>query len=63
MFILNGSHQLELHEAISQSLAGRTALLTLLPMSLTELLKAGIDFSVDLAILNGGYPRIYKDHL
>jgi predicted AAA+ superfamily ATPase len=28
LFILTGSHQLELHQAISQSLAGRTALLT-----------------------------------
>ncbi len=43
MFILTGSHQMELHQAISQSLAGRTALLTLLPLSLRELLEAGID--------------------
>ena len=31
-FILTGSHQFLLHEAVSQSLAGRTALLTLLPL-------------------------------
>src|ERR1700722_3087246 len=37
MFILTGSHQLELQEAITQSLAGRTALLTLLPLNLAEL--------------------------
>ena len=63
MFILTGSHQLELQEAISQSLAGRTALLTLLPLNLAELKKAGFDLSVDEWILNGGYPRIYKDRL
>ncbi|MBI2743623.1 MAG: ATP-binding protein [Chlamydiales bacterium] len=63
MFILTGSHQLELHQAISQSLAGRTALLTLLPMSLGELLKAGIDLPLDEMLLKGGYPRIYKDNL
>lgn len=63
LFILTGSHQLELQQAISQSLAGRAALLTLLPMSLDELLKADIDLSLDEALLNGGYPRIYKDHL
>jgi predicted AAA+ superfamily ATPase len=63
LFILTGSHQMELHEAISQSLAGRTALLTLLPMSLKELEKAGFTSSLDLNILQGGYPRIYKDQL
>ena len=63
VFILTGSHQLELHQAIVQSLAGRTALLTLLPMSLDELLKEGIDLSLDEALLKGGYPRIYKDNL
>ena len=63
MFILTGSHQLELQEAISQSLAGRTALLTLLPLNLDELEAAGFDLSIDEWILKGGYPRIYKDHL
>jgi uncharacterized protein len=36
-FILTGSHQPQPHEAISQSLAGRTAILTLWPFSLHEL--------------------------
>ncbi len=62
-FILTGSHQLQLHEAITQSLAGRTALLHLLPMSLTELRDAGIEPSLNQALLNGGYPGIYSDHL
>jgi len=34
--ILTGSHQFRLHEAISQSLAGRTAVHRLLPLSLAE---------------------------
>lgn len=63
MFILTGSHQLELHQAITQSLAGRTALLNLLPMSLAELSQAGIHISLDEVLLKGGYPRIYKDQL
>ena len=33
-FILTGSHQFELMERITQSLAGRTALLRLLPLSM-----------------------------
>lgn len=63
MFILTGSHQLELHQAISQSLAGRTALLTLLPMSLRELQEAGIELRLEEALIKGGYPRVYKDSL
>jgi predicted AAA+ superfamily ATPase len=63
MFILTGSHQLELHQAITQSLAGRTALLTLLPMSIGELKKAKISLRLDELLIKGGYPRIYKDEL
>ncbi|MCE5293067.1 MAG: ATP-binding protein [Chlamydiales bacterium] len=62
-FILTGSHQLELNQAITQSLAGRTALLTLLPLSLDELARADIEFSLNEVLLKGGYPRIYKDNL
>ena len=36
-YILTGSHQTDLAAAVSQSLAGRTALLRLLPLSLAEL--------------------------
>jgi hypothetical protein len=39
----DGSHQLRLHEAITRSLAGRTALLRLLPFSCQELKKARAD--------------------
>jgi predicted AAA+ superfamily ATPase len=63
MYILTGSHQLELHQAITQSLAGRTALLKLLPLSLTELAKADIDLTLDEYLLNGFFPRIYNDKL
>lgn len=63
LFILTGSHQFQLHQAISQSLAGRTALLTLLPMSLSELSQAGITLSIDDALLQGGYPRLFKEKL
>lgn len=63
MFILTGSHQLQLHEAISQSLAGRTALLTLFPLSLHELDLAKMDLALDQLLLKGGYPRVYKDEL
>ena len=40
-YILTGSQQFELSHHIAQSLAGRTALLRLLPFSLAELKRAG----------------------
>ena len=60
MYVLTGSHQLELQQAIGQSLAGRTALLQLLPLSLAELSAAGIQKSVNELLLTGFYPRIYQ---
>lgn len=63
MFILTGSHQLSLHHAISQSLAGRTALLKLLPLSIAELTAAGFDYDINDYFLKGFYPRIHKDNL
>lgn len=62
-FILTSSHQIELHHAGSQSLAGRTAVLHLLPMSIEELLMAGIDKPLDVTLFEGGYPRVHLDHL
>lgn len=59
-FILSGSQNFLLMEAISQSLAGRAAVLHLLPLSLHELNEAGLrPASVDEWLLTGGYPRIY----
>jgi predicted AAA+ superfamily ATPase len=58
-FILTGSQQFEVMTTISQSLAGRTALLKLLPLSIEELTNAGIQPSVDSLLLQGFYPRIY----
>ena len=62
-FILTGSHQSKLHEAVTQSLAGRTALLTLLPLSIHELSQSGLTFTRESFLLNGFLPRIYKDKL
>lgn len=63
MFILTGSHQADLHSAVSQSLAGRTSLLRLLPLSMQELRHADIHDPLEEIILKGGYPKIYKDNL
>jgi uncharacterized protein len=63
MFVLTGSHQAELHSAISQSLAGRTSLLRLFPLSLQEIRLAKIDSPIEEILLKGGFPKIYKEDL
>jgi len=62
-FILTGSQQLEVLNTVSQSLAGRTALLKLLPLSMVELGKKRQPSSLDLTLLTGFYPRIYDQGL
>jgi uncharacterized protein len=62
-FILTGSHAVELMATVTQSLAGRSALLNLLPMSLAELRAAGVKATTDHLIFGGGYPRIHADKL
>ena len=42
LFVLTGSEQFRLSDAINQSLAGRTALLRLLPFSLRERRRTGV---------------------
>ena len=60
LFILTGSQNFLLMEKVTQSLAGRIALLTLLPFSMNELTSAGISFrSFEDYLTNGFYPRIY----
>ncbi|NLH49297.1 MAG: ATP-binding protein [Myxococcales bacterium] len=62
-FILTGSHQPQLHEAISQSLAGRTALLTLLPFSLNELRRYDPAPNPFDLIHRGFFPRLHEEKL
>jgi uncharacterized protein len=59
-FVLTGSHNLALLEGVSQSLAGRTALLELLPLELDEIRRFdGAPRDLDTALWQGGYPRIH----
>lgn len=63
-YILTGSHQVRLHEAVSQSLAGRTGLLSLLPLSIEEL-KVNDIAAVDRdeLIFRGFMPRVYQENV
>jgi predicted AAA+ superfamily ATPase len=59
-FILTGSSQFELIESITQSLAGRASMLTLLPFSLAELQEAKrAPASVDELLYRGLFPPTY----
>ena len=61
-FILTGSHQPQIKANITQSLAGRTAVITLLPLSIGELNSAGFVFERDEYIFKGFMPRIYSEN-
>jgi uncharacterized protein len=58
-FILTGSSNFLLMEKINQTLAGRTAILHLLPLSFEELEPGAGQY--ESVIFKGQYPRIY-DH-
>lgn len=57
-FVLTGSSNFSLMQHITQSLAGRTAVLTLLPLSLAELKNLGAT-STNSLLFNGGYPAVW----
>lgn len=63
MYVLTGSQQFEISNAISQSLAGRTAIIKLLPLSLDEL--EGLVKTHDYCelIFKGFYPKLHNEGL
>jgi hypothetical protein len=62
-WILTGSQHFALVERITQSLAGRTAMLQLLPLSLEEIRTHRPLRTLDEQILLGGYPRLYDQDI
>ncbi len=63
-WVLTGSQNLALLESVNQSLAGRTAVLHLLPLARSEVVRfARFPKTLDEAILAGGYPRIFDQQL
>lgn len=59
-YILSGSQQFELSQTISQSLAGRTAILRLLPFSIQEIQVIAANSTIEELLFKGFYPRIYN---
>jgi hypothetical protein len=63
-WVLTGSQNLALLESVSQSLAGRTAVLHLLPLSRREVRRfKGYPKELDEVLVAGGYPRIFDRNL
>jgi predicted AAA+ superfamily ATPase len=59
-FILTGSQHFLTMRDVLQSLAGRTAILTLLPLSLEEIRPTHEGVSADWLMHQGFYPRLYQ---
>jgi predicted AAA+ superfamily ATPase len=63
MFIISGSQQFELTRSVSQSLAGRTAILRLFPFTLNEAYKNKDSVKTDKFIYTGFYPSIFAHRI
>ena len=60
-FLVTGSSNFSLLPQVRQSLAGRTAFLTLLPLSTQEIINGGFtDFTTNKEIIKGGYPAVWS---
>ncbi|MCD4737537.1 MAG: ATP-binding protein [Bacteroidales bacterium] len=63
MFILTGSNQINIISNVTQSLAGRAAVLKLLPFTFAETLKYKTGYSSNEWIYKGFYPGLYSTNL
>lgn len=63
LFVLTGSRNLSVRTAVNQSLAGRTAMVCLLPFSYPEICAGWGDQSINEMLFRGSFPRIYDRHL
>ncbi|WP_020569195.1 ATP-binding protein [Neolewinella persica] len=58
-FVLSGSHNMLMMESVSQTLAGRTTIFYLQPLSYAEIRKDYPNTTALNQMWRGGYPRIY----
>ena len=63
LFVLTGSQQFEISQTVSQSLAGRTAMIKLLPFNLKELNMIKKEASLNQLLLSGFYPRLHTEKI
>ena len=60
-YILTGSSNFSLLKSVTQSLAGRAAVFTLLPFSFKEMNKTELNMSIDTIMFQGQYPGVLID--
>lgn len=60
-YLITGSQQIPLKKAVAQSLAGRTLVMNMLPLSLPELEEEGIVLDRDTQLVSGFMPFLYKE--
>jgi uncharacterized protein len=63
LFVLTGSQNFSVRNTINQSLAGRTAVFTLLPFAYNEIKEIALNFTDTDLIYNGFYPRLYDKRI
>jgi uncharacterized protein len=63
LFVLTGSQQFAVSQTINQSLAGRTAVVRLLPFSLAEAMQLSPSYDLDTLLYTGFYPRLYDQRI
>lgn len=63
-FVLTGSQNMLLNHHVNQTLAGRVALMTLLPLSIEEMREAHLlPQTMAAAVFQGAYPRVYQHQI
>lgn len=62
-FIVTGSNNFSLMQNVTQSMAGRTAVMSLMPLSTQEIIRYNGDTATSELLLRGGYPAIWKTDL
>lgn len=60
-YIITGSQQIPLKSSVAQSLAGRTAIVQIQPLSMAELKSSGIELERDIQLISGGMPYLYAE--
>ena len=59
-YIITGSQQIPLKDSVSQSLAGRIAIVQMQPLSLSELKMSGIELDRDVQLVSGCMPFLFS---
>lgn len=60
-FLLTGSQPMELMKSVSDSLAGRAAIIELEPLTFAEARTANTDLAVEDFLVRGGFPELHAD--